>query len=100
MASCFLVSIKLPPFYFVATIDYPSLTSMVAHKDPKLNSEVPDPDPSSDEDEERRQELIEENQFLREGTNVVILYKVLPFAKTCFTHYTINDKEFLNGKIH
>ena len=61
---------------------------MVANKDPKLNSEVPDPDPSSDEDKERRQELIEENQFLREGTNVVILYKELPFAKTCFTFYS------------
>ena len=87
------MSIKLRHPYFVATIDYPSLTSMVAHKDPKLNSEVPDPDPSSDEDEERRQELIEENQFLREGTMYLFYTKCchLPKLVLLFIHRNCED---------
>ena len=84
------MSIKLRHPYFVATIDYPSLTSMVAQKDPKLNSENPDPS-SSDEDaegEQRRQELIQENQFLREGTMYLFYTKCCHLPQTCFTFYS------------
>ena len=63
---------------------------MVAQKDPKVKSEDPDPSSSDEdtEDEQRRQELIRENQHLREGTLYLFSTKCCHLPQNCFTFYS------------
>ena len=96
VAACFLVTIKLRSPYLVAPIDCPPFTTMVAQKDPKARSENPDPS-SSDEDaegEQRRQELIRENQLLREGTVYLFSSKSCYLPQTCFTFIHRNCEDW------